>query len=130
MKKIVTLRKTLIEMRWPQPPSPLQTDNSTASGITNNTIVPRQTKDTDMRFYWLYCRSTQDQFRFIGTLGDSTGVTIAPSMDRHCTMRPTNIPKLSNPCLPHILLGFQSRDFSPLFIFLFTSTVTRLPFLL
>jgi hypothetical protein len=32
--------QTLIDMGWPQPKSPIQTDNSTAAGVTNNTIVP------------------------------------------------------------------------------------------
>ena len=32
--------QTLIDMGWPQPKSPIQTDNSTATGVTNNTIVP------------------------------------------------------------------------------------------
>ena len=63
-KKMVPLRQTLVEMRWPQPPSLLQTDNSTAAGDTTNTIVPRETKDMEMRFYWLRCCAAQYQFRF------------------------------------------------------------------
>ena len=39
-KEMVPLRQTLKEMGWPQPPSPVQTDNSTAVGVINNTIVP------------------------------------------------------------------------------------------
>ena len=63
-KKIVPLRQTLIEMCWTKPPSPLQNDNSAAAGVTNNTIVPRKTKAMDMRFYWLRCHASQDQFHF------------------------------------------------------------------
>ena len=33
--------QTLIDMGWPQPKSSIQTDNSTAAGVTNNTIVPQ-----------------------------------------------------------------------------------------
>ena len=62
-KRMVPLRHTLIEMKWPQPPSPIQTDNTTAVGVTNNTIVPKQTKSMDMRFHWLRCREAQKQFR-------------------------------------------------------------------
>jgi hypothetical protein len=37
-------------------------DNSTATGVTNKTIVPRWAKMMDMRFWWLHCRASQDQF--------------------------------------------------------------------
>ena len=35
-KSMVPLRNALMEMGWPQPPSPVQCDNSTAIGVTNN----------------------------------------------------------------------------------------------
>jgi len=38
--EMIPYRQTLINIGWPQPKSPLQTDNSTAAGVTNNTIVP------------------------------------------------------------------------------------------
>ena len=63
-KKMVPFRQTLPKMCWPQSPSPLLTDNSTAAGVTNNTIMPCQTKSMDMRFYWLRCRASQYQFHF------------------------------------------------------------------
>ena len=62
--KMFPLHQTLIRVHWPQPPSPLQTDNSVVDGVTNNTILPCQTKYMDMRFYWLHLRVAQDQFRF------------------------------------------------------------------
>ena len=67
----VILRQTLIEMGWPQPKTPIQTDNSTASGVVNKTIVPKRTKSMDMRFHWLRCRSAQGQFRFYWYPGKS-----------------------------------------------------------
>ncbi len=51
-------------MGWPQPRTPIQTDNSTAVGVTNLTIVPRKTKAMDLRLWWLRCREAQEQFRF------------------------------------------------------------------
>jgi len=39
-REMVTQRQTLIDMGWPQPRSPIQTDNSTAIGVTNKTVVP------------------------------------------------------------------------------------------
>jgi hypothetical protein len=40
-RKMVPHRQTLINMGWPQPQSPIQTDNSTAVRVTNKTIVPK-----------------------------------------------------------------------------------------
>ena len=39
--EMVSLRNTLDEMGWKQPPSPLQCDNSTAVGYTNQTIISK-----------------------------------------------------------------------------------------
>jgi hypothetical protein len=62
--------QTLIAIGWPQPKSPIQTDNSLAVGVTNNkAIVPHRSKMMDMRFWWLYCRASQDQFRYYGDTG-------------------------------------------------------------
>jgi hypothetical protein len=60
--KIAPHRETLIDMGWPQPQSPIQTDNSTAVGVANKTIVPKQSKMMDMRLWWLRCRGSQKQF--------------------------------------------------------------------
>ena len=56
------LRTTLIEMGHPQPPTPIQTDNSCASGITNGTVRQHKSKAMDMRFYWVQDRVRQNQF--------------------------------------------------------------------
>ena len=63
-KKMIPLCNTLIEMGWPQPQSPIQTDNSTAMGFTNKTIVNKATKLADMKLWWLRDRESQDQFRY------------------------------------------------------------------
>ena len=63
-KKMVPLHNTLIEMGWPQPKSPIQTDNSTAVGFTNKNIVTKAIKSLDMQFWWLCDRQSQDQFRY------------------------------------------------------------------
>jgi len=68
-KELVHLRQTLEEMGWPQPRTPVQTDNSTAAGVVNNTIVPKRTKSMDMRLHWLRCREAQGQFRFYWAKG-------------------------------------------------------------
>ena len=62
-KDMVPRRHTLTEMGWKHPPSPLQSDNSTAVGITNCTLIPRKLKSWDLRLNWLRCREAQGQFR-------------------------------------------------------------------
>ena len=52
-QEAVPLQITLEELNWPPPPTPLQTDNNTASGIMNNTVKQKKSKTMDMRFYWL-----------------------------------------------------------------------------
>ena len=47
--KMVPLHQTLINMGWPQPHSPVQTNNSTAIGLINKTIVAKRAKMMDMR---------------------------------------------------------------------------------
>jgi hypothetical protein len=51
--KLVPHWQTLNNMEWPQPRSPVQTDHSTAIGVTNKTIVPKRAKMMDMRLCWL-----------------------------------------------------------------------------
>jgi len=63
-RKLVPLCNALEEMGWKQPKSPIQTDNSTASGFVNDTIVHRRIKMLWMRLHWLHCRAAQGQFRF------------------------------------------------------------------
>ncbi len=54
-RQMVPHRQTLIDMGWPQPQSPIQTDNSTAVGVTSKTIFPKRSKMMDMRLWWLQC---------------------------------------------------------------------------
>ncbi len=61
-REMIPHRQTLIAMGWPQFKSPIQMDNSTAAGVTNKTIVPCRSKMIDIQFWWLHCRTSQDQF--------------------------------------------------------------------
>ena len=56
------LRTTLLEMKHQQPPTPIKTDNSTASGIANKTVIPRKTRWMDMKYYWIRDRVIKQQF--------------------------------------------------------------------
>ena len=61
-REAIPARHTLIKMGHPQPPTPVQTDNTTALGVVNNTIASRRTKAMDMRFHWLRDHIQQLQF--------------------------------------------------------------------
>jgi hypothetical protein len=71
-REMIPHRQTLIAMEWPQPKLPIQTDNSTAAGVTNKTIVPCRVKMMDMRLWWLRCRGSQNQFRYYWDAGSKT----------------------------------------------------------
>jgi hypothetical protein len=47
-REMIPHRQILIAMDWPQPKSPIQTDSSTAAGVTNKTIVPCRSKMMDI----------------------------------------------------------------------------------
>ena len=70
-KEMIPLRQSLIEMGWPQPQSPTQTDNTTALGVANKTIIAKKMKSMDMRLWWLRCRKSQGQFRYYWGPGPS-----------------------------------------------------------
>ena len=63
-KKMILLRNTLIEMGWPQPQTPIQTDNSTAVVFTKKTIVKKAPKSSEMKLWWLRDIESQEQFRY------------------------------------------------------------------
>jgi hypothetical protein len=50
-KEGAVLRTTLEELGHPQPLTPMETDNITATGYRNGTIKQKRTKAMDMRFY-------------------------------------------------------------------------------
>ena len=61
----IEIQNILKEMGHLQPPTKIQTDNSTAEGIVDSRVQPMQTKAMDMRLHWLRNRSvTQKQFEF------------------------------------------------------------------
>ena len=62
-RKCVESHHTLIEMGWPQHPTPMQVDNDTEVGVITNNIMSKQTKSMDMRLWWLRCIKNQKQFR-------------------------------------------------------------------
>eukprot|EP00804_Cyclotella_cryptica_P008147 CCRYP_004624-RA/>CCRYP_004624-RA protein AED:0.13 eAED:0.13 QI:0/0/0/1/0/0/3/0/1209 len=90
-RKAVEERNILEELGHKQPPTPIQTDNSTAEGIINNRVQPKRTKAMDMRFHWLRDRANQKQFRFYwcpGTTNRGDYFTKHHPASHHRNMRP------------------------------------------
>jgi hypothetical protein len=69
-KEACEIRTALHEMGHPQPPTPIQVDNSTAAGIANQSVKQKRSKAMDMRFYWIQDRIKQNQFRVYWNRGD------------------------------------------------------------
>eukprot|EP00804_Cyclotella_cryptica_P002446 CCRYP_019168-RA/>CCRYP_019168-RA protein AED:0.13 eAED:0.13 QI:0/0/0/1/0.5/0.4/5/0/1227 len=90
-RKAVKERNILEELGHKQPPTPIQTDNSTAEGIVNNHVQPKRTKAMDMWFHWLRDRANQKQFRFYwrpGTTNRGDYFTKHHPAAHHRNMRP------------------------------------------
>jgi hypothetical protein len=90
-KECAMLRTTLADMGHPQPATPIQTDNSCAAGIINDTVKQRRSKAMDMRFYWIKDRTKQGHFlihwrRGADNLGDYHTKHHSPA--HHQLMRP------------------------------------------
>jgi hypothetical protein len=52
-KEANPIRIPLQELGHEQPPTRIQTDNSAATGIANDSIKQKRAKAIDMRFYWI-----------------------------------------------------------------------------
>ena len=68
-----------------QPKTPVITDNSTADGLINKTMVPNKAQNYDLRFNWLKCREAQNQFDTIWKRGDVNRA------DFHTKKHPTKV---------------------------------------
>jgi len=89
---ICPIRTALEELGHPQPATPLQTDNNTASGIINDTVKQKRSKAVDMRFYWLRDRSQQEQFHIFWKPGITNRADYFSKhhpASHHQAMRPT-----------------------------------------
>jgi hypothetical protein len=61
-RKAVPARHVLEFLGHPQPPTPMQMDNTTALGVVNQNVI-KKLKWMDMKYHWLQCRISQKQFR-------------------------------------------------------------------
>jgi hypothetical protein len=57
------------EMGYPQPVTPVITDNSMAAGIANATVKQRRSKAIDMHYYWVSDCTHHNQFQIVRRKG-------------------------------------------------------------
>ena len=87
----IPIRRLLIALGHPQPPTPIKIDNSTALGYVYNNIHQRRSKSWDMRFHWLRDKETQDHIHVYwkkGTSNDADYFTKTHSTPYHRAQRP------------------------------------------
>jgi hypothetical protein len=60
-QQAMPIRTTLTELDHPQPATPIQVDNSTATGIANETVKQKKSRAMDMRYYWVQDRVRQKE---------------------------------------------------------------------
>ena len=89
-KEMAYLQQILPKIGHPQPQTPIQTNNSTAEGVINHKIQPKQSKAMDMCFYWLCDRKAQGRFQIYWQPGKLNYVdywTKHHPESHHCNMR-------------------------------------------
>ena len=62
MRDGTSIRSILENFGYPQPITPIQTDNACAHGIANDTVKLKRSKAFDMRYHWVRDRVKQGQF--------------------------------------------------------------------
>ena len=62
MKEGVIQCIAIEEMQWPQPPTPIIVDKSTAAGLARDTIKANKSRAMDMCLHWIQDRAQQRQF--------------------------------------------------------------------
>jgi len=67
----IVLRTTAEELGHPQPPTPIQVDNSTTYNFIMDTIQQKRSKSFDMKLHWLRDRQNQNQFHIYWAKGDT-----------------------------------------------------------
>jgi len=103
-QEVLAIRQCLIELGHPQPPTPTNTDNSSAQGILTKTIKQKRSKAIDMRFYWLKDRAAQGQFEIYWELGKNNLAnypTKHHTGTHYATVRPNYLYDAGEPPIAH-----------------------------
>jgi hypothetical protein len=105
------IRLILHEMGHPQPPTPIHCDNSTAVGISNNTVKRQRSRAMEMRYFWVMKQATHKHVKVlwyprIEKLGDYVTKHHGPKHHQHArpyyTHQPNSPRHLSRAPLPRV----------------------------
>ena len=66
-REAIPARHALKAMGHEQPPTPMQTDNTTAHGVVTDNIESKRLKSMDMKLHWLRCRISQKNLPLLVT---------------------------------------------------------------
>ena len=89
-QNVIPLRIILKALKHPQPPTPMETDNTIAHGFTHSNIKIRKAKAWDMKYHWLRDRETHKELDIYwreGKKNDSDYFTKHHPPDHHKKMR-------------------------------------------
>jgi hypothetical protein len=90
-REAIPTRHTLEYLGHKQPPTSMQTDNTTALGVVNNNVM-KKLNAMVMKYHWLRCRINQHQFRHNWAEGKSNNgnyITKHHAPIHHQATRPT-----------------------------------------
>ena len=88
------MRHMLTALGHQQPPTPVKTDNATATGFIYDNIHQKRSKAWDMRYYWLRDRGTQQQFDIFwrpGSENEADYYTKHHATNHHLQMRKKHV---------------------------------------
>ena len=80
------IRHMLESLNYPQLPTPLKTDNSTAHGFATNNTHQKKSKSWDMTYHWLRDRELKNKLKCIGRKEPTTMRTMLLNIIRLNTM--------------------------------------------
>ena len=98
-KTVIALRNLLKHMNHPQPPTTINTDNSTTVGFVRNNIQMKRSKSWDMNFHWLRDKETMKEININWGKGKDNFAdyfTKHHSIVHHRRMRPIYIKDIMN----------------------------------
>jgi hypothetical protein len=93
-KTAIAIRQTLEDLGYPQETTTIETDNSCAHGIVNDTNNIKKSKSMDMRFHWIRDQRRQGTYEIKWAPGkgnDADYFTKAHPTAKHKEMRPRYI---------------------------------------
>ena len=64
-RKAIPIHITLEEIVHQQPPNNVTVDNSKLHGLTQGTMIPKESKALGMRFHWLNCQEARGHLHYL-----------------------------------------------------------------